>query len=56
MPEEEKRRQIDEFISKYNSTLDEFFSEEKKVLFDQWVELYQATVPDRIKNRVKRIV
>lgn len=56
MPEEEKARHIDEFIEKYNKSQEDLFSEEKKGVFDAWLEVYQATMANRIKNRVKKIL
>lgn len=55
MPDEEKKKHIDKFLSDYNSGKIDFFSEERKNLFESWVELYSQFTKDYVINRVKRI-
>ncbi len=52
---EEKKKHIDQFLKDYNSGKVNFFSEERKNLFETWVELYAQTEKDYVINRVKRI-
>ena len=52
---EQKKRLIDQFIADYNNGKVNFFDEEHKYLFQQWIQIYSSTVIDSIKNRVKKI-
>lgn len=48
--EEEKQRYIDDFIRQYTEGDVNFFSEDHKDLFKNWVELYTTTLKARINN------
>lgn len=56
MTDEEKKKHVDEFIIAYVSGEIDFFSDERKALFQAWIELYSASVKQDVKNRVKKII
>ncbi len=53
--DEEKKKYIDKFVEEYMSPDNDFYSDEKKNLFKNWVDLYLPTIKEDIKNRVKKI-
>lgn len=54
--EEEKRGHLNKFIEEYTSGKVNFFDEEHKSLFDNWVSVYIKMQPEEVSNRVKRII
>lgn len=52
--DEEKKKYIDKFVEEYLHGEGDFFSEEKKNLLKNWVELYLPTIKGDIKKRVKK--
>ncbi len=52
---EEKQIYIDKFLKDYTDGKVDFFKPEHKHLFENWVALYELTIKDSIKNRVKKI-
>lgn len=52
---EEKMKFIEGFISDYTSGRVNFFSEDHKHIFNNWVQIYRSLERDTIKNRITRI-
>lgn len=55
MTDEDRKKHIDKFVEDYNSGKINYLDEERKDLLTAWIELYQTTVKDAVKNRVKKI-
>ncbi len=55
LSKEDKKSHIDKFIKDYTDGKVNFFKEEHKNLFKLWVDLYNTTVKEVIKERVKKI-
>ncbi len=55
MPEDDKLAHIQKFIDDFSNGKIDFLSEERKSVFESWVELYKTVERDQIKNRVNKI-
>lgn len=52
---EDKKGFIERFIEEYKKNAPEFWTDEKKALFQNWVNLYLEYEKKEIKNRINKI-
>lgn len=52
---EQQRVYIDKFVEDYTTGKVDFFSEEQKTMFENWIKLYKQFEKEDVINRVKKI-
>lgn len=55
LTDQERRQHIDKFIEDYLSNKVDFTTELQRNVFKAWVEIYNKTLKDEVKNRVTKI-